>query len=436
MPELDPQKLITKLDSIPEQDREGYLQGLKAQGYTWKSTSSADSSPEKPGVIGATKEAFQIMSGEPAIDSRDQQVAAMLMRRSLPGIIGQAGAYLSGKAQQAAGGLAETTGKYGERLIQSGYPSAGKALKAAGIGIGGALGTGAEATLPKGPLSTIAMATGLEGQKIPFSEEPAPPAYKTPTRMQRTLADLASVQSGGKSSHIAAVMANPEIMSDATPSTAEVGNKYQELFKRLGESVDQKTYQEVTGMRYRPSETQVSKLQGIVSDTMSKLDAGQDVSAAEAFLARSAAKTAMRNQGVADVAGLSRDASALDKYLAEYKGIPELRDLGHEYFRASAKEDLSSIIPKNKRGDPAVIRGLLMANYGKEAVLSLMQGEFGKAITQGTAAGMMSPAVQGTVIPFITGETSPAIRAAGVATLPQTSAALEALKRQRTEYGQ
>lgn len=37
MPEIDRERLSTKLDSIPEPDREPYLQALKSKGYTWKS---------------------------------------------------------------------------------------------------------------------------------------------------------------------------------------------------------------------------------------------------------------------------------------------------------------------------------------------------------------------------------------------------------------
>lgn len=41
--EITREKLSAKLDTIPEADREPYVQALKAQGYTWKSNSTPDS---------------------------------------------------------------------------------------------------------------------------------------------------------------------------------------------------------------------------------------------------------------------------------------------------------------------------------------------------------------------------------------------------------
>ncbi len=40
MPEIEREKLDAKLNTIPESDREGYIQALKAKGYTWKSNAS------------------------------------------------------------------------------------------------------------------------------------------------------------------------------------------------------------------------------------------------------------------------------------------------------------------------------------------------------------------------------------------------------------
>ena len=41
MPEIDREALSAKLDTIPEGDREAYVQALKANGYTWKTSSAS-----------------------------------------------------------------------------------------------------------------------------------------------------------------------------------------------------------------------------------------------------------------------------------------------------------------------------------------------------------------------------------------------------------
>jgi hypothetical protein len=41
MPEITREKLSAKLDTIPEQDREPYVQALKSQGYTWRAATLA-----------------------------------------------------------------------------------------------------------------------------------------------------------------------------------------------------------------------------------------------------------------------------------------------------------------------------------------------------------------------------------------------------------
>lgn len=46
MPEIERDKLEAKLNTIPESDREGYVQALKAKGYTWKS--NATIAPQAP----------------------------------------------------------------------------------------------------------------------------------------------------------------------------------------------------------------------------------------------------------------------------------------------------------------------------------------------------------------------------------------------------
>lgn len=329
----------------------------------------------------------------------------------------KAGQYIEPKIQQAAGYVAEKTGALGEIASQAGYPISGAAIKGAGIGAAGTVGTLAQAAIPKDRLSAAATILGA----IP-EEAAAEAAYKVPSKAQRAVAEIAGTQSGVKPQHLAAVIANPEIMSDATPSMREVGKEYQEVFKRLGIKFDTRQYQEITKMRYAPNETQTSKFTNILSDAMDKLEkAGEPIAGgknveylapSEAFIARSAGKKALDGplspQAKKQVAA---DVASLDTFL-ENHGIPEIKELGQKYFRAAAKESLESIVPRNKQGNPAVVRSLLMAHYGKEALSALSEGKPAKAAIAAGSGAIMSPYVQGKIVPLL-GETSPtALKAA------------------------
>lgn len=330
-----------------------------------------------------------------------------------------AGKYVRGKANDLAGYVAEKGGQYG-------YPKTGAA-------IGTAIGTVADATMPTDRLSTAATLVGI----APGEAAEAKAAYNIPTKAQRVIGEIAGTQSGVKPAHLAAVIANPEIMSDATPSMREVGKEYQAAFKSLGMKFDAAQYQEITGMRYAPNDTQTSKLSGILGDAATKLETDPStLSPSEAFLARSAGKKALDGPiSPAAKKQMAADVAALDTYL-ENNGVPEIKALGQKYFRAAAKESLENIIPRNKQGNPAVVRSLLMAHYGKEALSALAEGKPVKAAIAAGSGAMMSPKVQGSLIPFLAGKTSPLAERAAVIGAGQTPAALRALQQSRDENGQ
>lgn len=361
---------------------------------------------------------------EKFITARKALSDTMLMRALDAGA--SAGKYLRGKANDAAGYIAEKGGQYG--------------LPKTGAIAGTALGTIADATLPTDRLSTAATLVGL----APGEAAEAKAAWNVPTKSQRVIGEIAGTQSGVKPQHLAAVIANPEIMSDATPSMREVGKEYQQVFKNLGMKFDTSQYKEITGMRYAPNETQTSKLQSILGAAAEKLDA-QEMSAAdvgsmpkeplspsEAFLARSAGKKALDGPlSPAAKKQVAADVAALDTYL-ENNGIPEIKALGQKYFRASAKESLENIIPRNKQGNPAVVRSLVMAHYGKEALAALAEGKPIKAAIAAGSGAAMSPVVQGKVIPFIAGKTSPMAERAAVIGAGQTPS-MRALQMRRDQ---
>lgn len=267
-------------------------------------------------------------------------------------------------------------------------------------------------------------------QGADVADHPVGDQYRQPSKLQRGVAKALSVQSGVSDRHLAAVIANPEIMSDATPSTAEVGKKYKVAFDRLGIQFNAPLYQEVTGYRYKPSETQVARLSSIVQDTMTKLEADPNsITPAEAFIARSAGATAMRNTGIADVNAIRKDVEVLDRYL-ENNGVPEIRELSREYFKASAKEALEKVLPMTKREQPAVVRSAIMAKYLSDAAAAVGEGHYLKGMVRAATGSAMSPFVQGKAIPFLLGESSPALKKSAPFLV---SPALKALQRSRDQ---
>ena len=325
-----------------------------------------------------------------------------------------AGKYIKGKANDVAGYIAEKGGQYG-------YPKTGAA-------IGTALGTAAE-YIPTDRFSTAATAVGM----APGEASAAEALYKAPTSAQRTLAQVLSVESGTNERHLASVIANPEIMSDSTRSTKEVGKSLNDVFEKIGQTISPEVRKEVTGSFLRPNETKVATLSNTAEEIYTKLKSDPaSVTPAEAFIGRSAAATAMRNPGIADVKTLRMFQDAFDTHL-ENSGVPEVRKLSQEYFRASAKESLEKLLPQTKNKNPAVVRSIVMSHYGAKAADALSRGEFSEAAIAAGSGAIMSPWVQGKAIPFLAGKTSPLAERAAVIGAGHTPAALRALQMQREQ---
>lgn len=242
----------------------------------------------------------------------------------------------------------------------------------------------------------------------------APPAnYKTPSSAQKALADALSTQNGANPRHLAAVFANPEIMNNAE-SMAEVGKDYQKTFAKLGQSFDAPTYQEITGSRYAvTSPTQVSKLEGILQNASTKLEqAPETLTAAEAFMARSAGSKLLQGAQGVNKALYAKDLNAMDGFL-ENNGVPEIKALSQRYFRAAAKDSLERILPANKNGTPSVVRSLLAAHEAGQSLEHLVNGNYTGAALKALSAASKSPALTGGVMRNIAAAPS-AIKAGGV----------------------
>lgn len=432
-------------DAAPDHSALGFVPDAPAvspmkQPSTWDKVKS---------VVGSTA---SIMSGEaPQNATENEKIAADYINNSLAGRIGAIGRYADAGNQMLAGQIAEKGAQAGMNP-----------KLAAGLAMVPALPS--KMLMPQGPISALFAASGLEGQKPPFQNlipkpqvygtpgnqysviggderilggdmGPTPPqlipqvpkqeavgdTYKNPTVAQRGIAEVASTQSAVKPKYLAAVIANPEIMDDATPSMRQVGTEYERVFKELGIQFDSPTYQEITGTRYAPTnDAQISKYRGILENAANRLEAGVEISPGEAFLARSAGKKILDSvQGLAR-SQMAADVEKMDEYLME-NGIPQIKQLSQQYFRAAAKEALSDILPRNKNMSPNAIRALLMAKYGTDAVTALGEGKPGAAVLKAATAGMMSPFVQGKAIPFLFGSPSPNVTGA----VPMAGASLE-----------
>jgi hypothetical protein len=223
--------------------------------------------------------------------------------------------------------------------------------------------------------------------------------YKDPTKMEQLAANALSTQSAANPKHIAAVIANPEyIMGDATPTKAALSQAYQDTFKNAGVKFDSATMKEITGKVLPPTGTQLSKFEKIIEDAHTTLQETGKINPAQAFMARSAAGKLMLSS--ADPARnkiLGTIQDSMDNALSD-SGLPQIKQLGQQWFRASAKEAMQQILPLNKNMSPNAVRGLLMANYGGSALSHLANAEPIKAAVSLGKGAIMSPAVQGGLI--------------------------------------
>lgn len=186
MPEIDREKLKAKLDTIPEGDREPYLQALKAKGYTWKSNTPEQPKPKADSLF---MQAVKSLKPVPMIAGAGlgaEEGAAMGAPLGPVGVGAGAlgGAFIGGVSGYAASKAAEqaskvSQGKEAETPSQvfSGALSAGSEMAQAeamgqiAAGPGLALGK----TIAKKGLGQMAeWFGGLSGDTIAMLEKNAP----------------------------------------------------------------------------------------------------------------------------------------------------------------------------------------------------------------------------------------------------------------------
>ena len=181
MPEIDRARLSAKLDTIPEADREPYVQALKAQGYTWNVSGAL---PAQMTTAGAAKQAIS--------ETMTQDVPylgkiAKAVRTDIPGYIAE-GAGRAGAAIERAGGAI-------------GLPGAGKAVGnavgVAGATAGTALGTAGELIPQKGwELAAMGAAKPLGAAVKTVGATVAPPLISFLTRIEPPIVARAISRAG------------------------------------------------------------------------------------------------------------------------------------------------------------------------------------------------------------------------------------------------
>lgn len=382
MPEIDRNKLSAKLDTIPQQDREPYLQALKAKGYTWK-TNQPPAAPQQP--PSAIAQAFQKAVGALTPTNEFKQ----MLNASPPA--------------RALQGIADI-GKF----AQSGYEQAGQLIGKTGIPgaqtVGKLLPAATDLILPQSKAQVAMLPVMAAGEmasalsKTPQAIEQAATKAVRPGPIAKGMGALMSITTAIPTRYTSAVAKDASILADTAPTIEQVGKEYTALFDKLGMQYPSALLKKVTSRGYFPGENETGKLTALIEDANKKLEAGK-LDPAGAFLARSAAAAIQRGNAAAKNMSLAKYAgeakNAMDNYL-EQNGIPEIRELSTKYFRAVAKEYFQPLFPQNKNMSPNAIRSLIALKKAVvDPVSHIAQGQPLQAAGSALQGLAMSPLIVG-----------------------------------------
>ena len=224
-----------------------------------------------------------------------------------------------------------------------------------------------------------------------------------PNGWQKALGALMSAFNRVKKTpdQMASAIANPQILSDATPSTSQVSDMYKQAFEEAGMKIDDARYKFLTGSVWPLRPNQVGKAQNIVDmafDANNPEALRDGLTETEAFVARTAAAkirdsvTAATSPATQAVAQKRMDV--LDNFL-ENSSLPQIRQLSRLWYMAKTKEALQEILPLNKNGSSNALSTILMGSQFKQAAENLAEGSPGKALGNALTGSLMSPYVGG-----------------------------------------
>ncbi len=309
-------------------------------------------------------------------------------------MLGQGGKKLNDLIQRAAGAGAERVGQA--------FPAdtgIDPAIRTAAAGAGALAGAGSELAVPTNAESAGASLFGGIAGKAPVAErglavsESIP--FKKPSLLNRITGGALSAKTAIPTKYAEAIATDPSIMGAGTVDKKTVGRMYDELYSKLGIKVDSESYKRLFGTAYPASEREVGKLKRLVEGAIGKLETNPEaLSTEEAIFARQAARklressSAKMDPRIASVANGHYDV--LDDTLAQ-RGLEPLKKLDQLYFRASAKEAASHVLPQNKNMTPNALRTNLMALTAGSSAKNLASGEFTKAAVDAAQALTMSP---------------------------------------------
>lgn len=417
MPEIDSNKLIAKLDTIPEDKRKPYLDELKSKGYTWKKSTPENSQSNDS----SEPDLKQILTGTGFSPLGTMGGAGLNVLEGAA----RAGRYIGGKVDQAAQYLSDKLGKPGAALGAIGSTLSDVVLprtklQAALAAVSAAAGTKSPDIAEESKATGLAknLKTGLEVKKPNFMEKLGGQAVSSTTAVPER--------------YTSAVMANPDILKTAeTP--AEVGLDYKKVFDKYGIDFNSDFVKEITGKRYIPDEKQSAQSYKIIDDLLTKYEnvPPEQIPPNEAFLGRSVAASLKRSDRYAKNQTFTSVVNGAQNFFdtaLEKNNMPEFKQLGQRYFRAVAKEAFDSFLPRNKNMSPNAIRSMIALKMGADAAGKAMSGKIPEAIGGAVQAAAMSPMLVASGI-------SGASDLANVAPLIKSSVPLSvaALRRKRQE---
>lgn len=387
MPEIDRDKLSAKLDTIPQQDREPYLQALKAKGYTWKTS-------QPPGVMAQAFQKAGVMAsqfGQGATQGfKRQETPSTSTSQTLGQVVGR-------YALPVAGGMAATALTGGGALPAIAASALGSAGgEAYGQLASRVLGGNAPQT-PKEAVSGIAQqaGAGAAGEGVGQLGGAAVNALKAPA------ARYISSETGVKLPLVQRALKNiGEVFS--APAVKDAGEGINAIASTAGIKTGNEGYAAATasllGKKASTDEFSTSTTLKMAKLARTNLD---NMSPQEMYSTAEGLRKAMAAPKYQDPHGpLAQNFRLYTQTLKNLedkleKVIPGYADARMKYAQALSKEAFSFFGPLNKQGTPSVVKNVLQTAGLGVAANQARQGDLAGSAEALAVITLMSPLLVG-----------------------------------------